>query len=298
MELSNLNLNLLMCFKVVAEQLSISKASEILFITQPAISSQIKKLEIYLEERLFDRHNRGLLLTPTGELLLQKVQEMHFILENTIEAVQNLQNSVKGPLHLGTYTTISSYLLPKVLADFLDGYPDIRITYSYESTNTILEKVAKYQIDCAVLSDIPNDNRLVIKPFFQDELLFVASTKNKEIPQHIEAKYLQEVRFLSYPLRFDYCYKTVEKKYGKYLEKAFCPIETTSFDTLKQCVLENLGVTFMPKYLITEELRSGKLKRVLIGKEEIPITFFFVTHKNVSKKVQVLQNFIEKAFTV
>lgn len=277
----NLDLNLIRCFRTVAEVQSISKASQLLHLSQPALSLQIKRLEDQLEKKVFDRHNRGLILTKFGEQLLEKSQRLLEVENELLNLVRESDGALRGTLKIGTYTTASSYLLSDVATEFLEQNPQVSIRYNYDDSRTLLEKIKDYRLDCAVLTDVPDDGQLDIKPFFRDELVFAISSKSKKaIPSKITPKQLAEFDFLSYPLRYDLCYRTVEAKFGAHLRKARIVLETESFDTLKQMLLRGAGATFIPRYLIKNELDKGLLKEIRVGHVSLPITFSMITKKS------------------
>lgn len=278
---SNLDLNLLTCFKVVAEKGSISHASSILHLSQPAISLQIKRLEEQIGKKLFDRHNRGLFLTKFGDQFLEKTHRLLEIQNDLIGLVEHSDSEPSGQLRIGTYTTASSYLIAPAAASYLKQFKDVSLFYAYNESKFILEQIKDYRLDCAILTDVPADKNLDIERFYKDELVFAISTQRKESKlKNISAQDLVDFDFLSYPLRYDLCYKTVETKFGTYLSKSRTVVETESFDTLKQMLLLGSGATFIPKYLIAKELQNGKLSTIQIGQTKLPIEFAFISKKN------------------
>jgi len=277
----NLDLNIIPCFLAVAEHGSISGASSSLHLSQPAISLQIKKLEGEIGGPLFDRHNRGLVLTPLGTKILPQARALIQVAEDIMRQSDDFYSEPSGKIKVGTYTTASSYLLPPALKGFLKKFPKTGVTYRYDPTEDLLEMIKRFEIDCAVLSEVPtNDPLLNVEPFFKDELIFVTAKANYKGTKKITPKDLEGFDYLSYPLRFDLCYRLVEQNYGKYLKKARIPVETVSFDTLKQSLLEGIGATFMPSYLIKKELENKRLTPISVGNKRLPITFSFVSKKD------------------
>lgn len=279
MQIKDLDLNLLTGFQRVAQEGSVSKASRHLHITQPALSLQIRRLEDQLGGRLFDRQNRGLKLTALGRTLLTQVRSLNQTLEALHAAIHEFHEEPSGIVEVGTYTTASSYLLAPRLAAFLRSYPKITVRYCYDPTHTILEKIVENELHCAVLSEVPADPKFDLAPFFQDELILAAGAQHP-IGDEIRPSQLADADFLSYPLRHDLCYQSVEQRFGRYLAKARVPLETTSFDTLKQTLLSGVGVTFIPRYLISRELEQGLLREVKVNGPRLPIEFYIVTKKN------------------
>lgn len=276
-----IDLNLLKCFEAVADNNSISLASKTLHLSQPAISLQIKKLEGQISRKLFDRHNRGLILTNFGSQFLIKTKLLLEVQTELKMLVNQTEQEATGKLRVGTYTTASSYLVSGPAAQFLTENPKVSLVYNYDESRQILEKVKSLQIECAVLTDVPADPNLKIEKFFEDELVFAIANQKKALwPKQIQPRDLSSFRFLSYPLRHDLCYRTVESKFGAHLNKCEISTETESFDTLKQMLLKGAGATFIPRYLIAKEIEAGVISTIQIGQTRLPITFSFVTKKN------------------
>jgi DNA-binding transcriptional LysR family regulator len=291
-----MDISKIMSFKAVADAGSISGATSKVHLSQPALSLQIQALEYEMGIKLFERHNRGLILTEEGEALRARAVLLEEWLLETNSIMAGLK-SFEGKIKIGTYTTASSYLLAPRLAEFFNKHPKIEISYQYLSTDEILKKVKNLELDCAVVSEVPENDGVLIEPFFHNELILVCAYKNKTIPQQLSKEELSLYPFLSYPLKLDYCYREVEKKFGKYLKDAPCPIESESFDTLKQSLLNDLGYTFMPEYLIKQELKDKKLRRIKLKANELPIVFSLITKKDrvLSPKMKAFRSLLIKA---
>jgi DNA-binding transcriptional LysR family regulator len=273
----DVDLNLLRCFQAVAERRSITNAASVLHLSQPAISLQLKKLEQQIGQSLFDRHNRGLILTRFGKELLIRAQKVSELSREVHDLAFNQSEEVSGVVKVGSYTTATSYLLSEPVAKFLRKFPKITVAYCYDPVEEVLNKIINHELDCAVVSEVPINPQLTIEPLFSDELVYAVSAKRKESSLNkIMPKDLSKIEFLSYPLRFDLCYKLVEKNFGRYLADCRVVLETTSFDTIKQMLLQGAGGTFIPSYLIKDELKSGALKQIHVGNIKLPIEFSFV----------------------
>ncbi len=290
--------NLLRCFRAVAKAESISWASRELHLSQPAISLQIKNLENQLGKSLFDRHNRGLILTPFGQVLLRKLSMLEEFELEIEELVSGDEGEISGPVKVGTYTTASSYLLAEPVSEFLRESKKVTLSYSYDTSEGIIQKIKDYRLDCGIFSDVPSDNLLDRVPIFTDQLVLAQSKEHPICAKRIDPKDLAKIDFLSYPLRFDLCYRKVEQHFGSHLAKARVAAESESFDTLKQMLIHGAGATFIPKYLIQKELEEGILSEVSVGNTKIPIVFSLVTKKNahLSQVTAALRNFLITRF--
>ena len=288
----HLDLNLLKCFRAVAETGSVSKAGAILNLSQPAISTQIKKLEEQLGRGLFNRHNRGLSLSEAGTELLAYARQIANTERSLVTFFQNERAEPTGVIRVGSYTTATSYLIARTVAKFLKGNPGVSVTYDYDESKSILRKIAAYELDCAILSDVPDHDLLDRTLFFKDRLVFAASPSRPEAKkQRLTPKDFASMEFLSYPHRTDLCYRRVEEHYGRHLLKARVVLESTSFDTLKQMLLHGAGCTFIPKYLVASELKAGKLVEIPIEGPALPIQFYFITRRgsNLSRATKTFQ---------
>lgn len=288
-----MNLTRIPYFLKVAELGSISKATSEVFLSQPALTLQIQALEEELGFALFDRHNRGLTLTAQGARLYERAKLLREWQKET-SALLAEDDHLRGPIKIGTYTTASSYLLAPVLKSFFNDHPGISIEYDYGSVEAAIHKLKKLDLDCLVMSEVPETEGLKKIPLVRDQLILVASSKNKEVPARLAPRDLANYPFLAYPHKFDFCYREVERKLGKYLAQAPTPIISESFDTLKQSLLQDIGITFMPRYLVEGELKDKTLRPIEVTGLQLPIQFYFVVraHTKLSGRVEALRSFL------
>src|ERR1700722_17004942 len=115
-------------FRVVAEQLSFTRAAERLFLTQPAVTLQIKALEEDLGLRLFDRTGQQIALTAAGQLLLSYAVRLSGVCAEAEQEMSALRGEIGGRITLGASTTIAQYLLPRLAGEFLAGNPDVELS--------------------------------------------------------------------------------------------------------------------------------------------------------------------------
>lgn len=291
-----MDLNKFRYFQAVATTLNVSKAAKLVHLSQPALSLQIKSLEQELGLKLFERNNRGLILTEEGKKLFERSQLLRDWEKETKDTLNEL-NEPQGKVSIGTYTTASSYLITPRLKPFLQNFNQISITYDYSDTDTIISKVKNLELDCAIISEVPDDFGIEKTPFLNSKLILV-SHRDRKFLKEITPSQLSQIDFLSYPLRLDYCYMEVERKLGKFLKKSNNIIESTSFDTLKQSLLANLGISFMPEYLIKDELNSKILIPTKIKGVKLPIQFSFITKKGrkLPRRVQEFKNYFLNSF--
>src|SRR5512147_2950289 len=115
----------LQVFHAVAKQLSFTKAAEVLFMTQPAVTFQIKQLEEHFNTRLFERGHGRIALTPAGEMVLEYAERILAMSGEMETRVKELTGRLSGPLLIGASTTIAEFLLPRVLGEFKAAHPEV-----------------------------------------------------------------------------------------------------------------------------------------------------------------------------
>ena len=164
--------------KAVATEKNFTKAAEVLYLSQPSLSKQIKTLEKNLDILLINRENNKISLTENGEVFLQYSERILALCEESCRALIDLKNGDRGNLTVGASQTIGTYLMPRVLALFAQNYPQIDLKVQVDSTRLIANSVLNREIDIAVVGgEIPNELRknLTIKHFVEDELSLIIS---------------------------------------------------------------------------------------------------------------------------
>jgi DNA-binding transcriptional LysR family regulator len=169
----------LVVFRAVAERLSFRKAGEDLYLTQPAVSLQIKALEEDLGVQLFDRTGRQIALTPAGVILLDYAQQVHGLLDQAERQIAALNGEHAGALALGASTTIAQYVLPRLLAEFRREHPRIHITLISGNTGQIVVAVEEQRIAMGFIEGPAHSRDVSTEAFLEDELVLIVSTANE-----------------------------------------------------------------------------------------------------------------------
>lgn len=162
--------------KAVATEKSFTKAAELLYLSQPSLSKQIKTLEKNLDVLLIDRENNKVSLTENGKVFLQYSERILSLCEESCRALIDLKNGERGNLTVGASQTIGTYLLPRVLALFAQNYPQIDLKVQVNSTRVIAKNVINREIDLAVVGgEIPHDLKksLLVEEFVEDEFSLI-----------------------------------------------------------------------------------------------------------------------------
>lgn len=138
---------------LIGEKKSLSQVSEELFISQPALSYRIKKIEEYFGTELLIRTNRGLQVTPQGEQVIQYANEYRQNLKRLKEDIYTIENNVKGPLNIGAASAVAQYLLPAVLSKFHSIHQDVDLNLMTGFSPTLIEHLMQNKIHLAFLRE-------------------------------------------------------------------------------------------------------------------------------------------------
>ena len=281
-------------FITVADKKNFSKAAKALNLTQPAISFQIQTLEQYYQTKLFDRINRHVKLTETGELLLEYALSMNDLQSELERKMQQLTGHVKGQLMIGASRTVE-YVLPYVICKFKEDYPDVDVTLEIYNTKHVEEKVMGRYLDIGLVEGAPVDKDLESIPFLDDELVVITSV------DHPWSK-LESISIFELD---QYPYISREKGSGtraeieQHLKAAgFSPnnlnvmMRLGSTNAIKSAVRNGYGFTIVSRWAIKDDLKMGNLAMVKIKEDEFKRRFRIVYHKK-KFKTQAAEEFLK-----
>lgn len=166
-------------FQSVAKNLSFTKASQELFISQPAITKHIHELETTYQVRLFDRQGSKISLTDAGKLLLKHSEQILADYKQLEYEMHLLHNEYTGELKLGASTTISQYVLPPLLATFISKYPKVHLSLVSGNSRDIETALQENRIDLGLVEGVTRLPNLRYTTFLKDELVAVVPSKSR-----------------------------------------------------------------------------------------------------------------------
>ena len=167
----------LQVFYTVAKQLSFTKASELLFMTQPAVTFQVKQLEEHFNTRLFERNHGKIALTPAGEIALEYAERILNLSGEMETRLSEMTGQVSGTLLLGASTTIAEYMLPRILGEFKNRYPKVHARLMVGNSENVVAKVADHSLDVGLIEGAAHHNQLHFEVCCNDELVVICSPK-------------------------------------------------------------------------------------------------------------------------
>jgi DNA-binding transcriptional LysR family regulator len=245
-------------FLEVAKHSSFSKAAERCFRTQPAISSQIRALEEEVGAKLFDRSGAKVMLTVAGKAFQTFAEEALMSLKSLKTAIAEMERTPRGEIVVGANEATCLYILPEVFADFKRQYPKVSVSIQRAETAKTLESVIDQSVDFGVVSMPVKDSRLSALPIHHDELVLIVSAPHP-LSQLSHVK-LEEVA--KYPLVLPKLGRTreaIDDVFDDAGLKQNVSMELDSSELLKRFVAANVGVGFVARSNISDEVRAGTL---------------------------------------
>lgn len=163
----------LQVFHAVAKQLSFTKAADVLFMTQPAVTFQIKQLEEHFNTRLFDRGHGRIALTPAGEVVLGYAERILGLSSEMDVRLSELTGEIGGSLMVGASTTIAEFMLPGILGEFKSSYPNVRSRLMVGNSESIEHRVMEHTIDIGFIESLSHEPTLECEVCCDDELVVI-----------------------------------------------------------------------------------------------------------------------------
>jgi DNA-binding transcriptional LysR family regulator len=250
----------LVVFRTVAEQLSFRKAAEELYLTQPAVSLQIKALEEEIGVQLFDRTGAHIALTEAGKVLLGYSQHANALFIQAEQEIAALSGGHAGQLALGASTTIAQYVLPRLLGEYCKENPRVHPTLISGNTEQIVEAVEKQKIELGFIEGPARSREVKSEPFLEDELVLIASTAH----EWAECASISVSDLCSAPLlmreRGSGTRRVIEmalERQGIKRNSMRIVMELDSTEAIKSAVEAGLGVGFVSRCAIAKDLRLG-----------------------------------------
>lgn len=268
-------------FLEVANHLSFSKASQVLFMSQPAISKHIKALEEKYRTTLFDRTGKTRRLSEAGKLLFRQLMEAKKIQNQLEYELSTLTDDfkAKGQLKLGASTTIALYILPKILSAFHQKYPDVKISLLNRNTEAIVTALINQEIDIGIVEAKSKTSAIQYYPFMSDEVVAVCSSKSPIAQRRNIA--IEEIKTFPIALREQGSgtLTALKQALGKHkikLSDLKVGVRLAGTEALKNFLKEDNCLGFLPKRSLLKELRDEELVLVDIRGLSIRREFFFI----------------------
>ncbi|NHE56471.1 LysR family transcriptional regulator [Cyclobacterium plantarum] len=267
-------------FNTVARRLSFTKAAEELHITQPAVTKHIKELENQFDLAFFDRRGNKVQLSPAGEVLLKHTEEIQEIYRQIEFDLNQINQTYKGILHIGSSTSITQYILPPLLARFHKIHQDVRVELFSGNSEQIEQALLNKKIEVGVIEGKSKRREIHYTPFLKDEIVLVCSSKNTLAKKdEIMPEELKKIPLLLREPGSGTLEVTADalKQKGISLAELQVEMQLGSTEAIKSYMQHSDCMAFVSLHAILDELKNGTLKIIEIKKLQIHRDFYFIT---------------------
>lgn len=288
MELRHLKL-----VREVADKGSLTKAMENLYLSQSALSHQLKEIETHLGAQLFHRVNKKLILTGAGQIVLDSAKKILREIDKTESSVKKYVNGDKGLVRLATQCYTCYHWLPTLMIDFNKEFPKVDIEIFPGVTENPDKLILDGELDLAITSDHNDHPSLTYTELFRDEMMVVVPKDHPWTKRpYVEAEDFREqnVFIHSYPIESVTLFNQVLMPESVKPKKVM-PIQVT--DAVLQMIKAGLGVQVMASWMVRPYLADNNLELVPVTKKGLYRTWYAAHLNDADEAPAYIHNFIE-----
>jgi DNA-binding transcriptional LysR family regulator len=284
-------------FHTVAKLLSFTKAAEALHMTQPAVTFQVRQLEEYFNTRLFDRTHNKVSLTPIGERVSDFAERIFDLYSEMENSVHDLTGQISGALTIGASTTIAEYMLPALLGEFKNQYPEINLRLKVSNSEGIVSMVEHNVIDLGIV-EAPVSNKNLIVEICHDDHLVVVTAPGHELAirgTRVKAEELKQYPFVCREEGSgtrEVITQFLVDQNVKPVDMNYC-MELGSPEALKGAVEADMGISILSRSTIAKELKLNTLAELQLD-PPLNRPFSFVRQRQ-KFRVRIMEELLEFA---
>jgi DNA-binding transcriptional LysR family regulator len=265
-------------FVTVVEEGSFSKAALRVYRTQPAVSIAVRRLEDEIGAPLFERSQKAPVLTEAGELLYDYAKRILSLRDQTFNVVAELKSLRRGRVRIGANESTSLYLLPHLILEYRALYPDVMVEIFRQSSERLPREVLDRNVDFALMAFEPVDDDLESFPVLRDELVLITHPEDHLAKlRSVTVEELGNQPFLAHNVKTGSRYKVMET-FARHHTPLNITLELATVETIKRFVQLKIGLAFVPRMCVADELERGSLVSVPVDDLSYVRTLW-VTHR-------------------
>lgn len=291
-----LNFNQFRIFYYVAKHLNYTRAAADLFISQPAVTVQMKAFEEYCGFKVFKKKGRKNWLTDEGRTLFEYAANI-FGLEKDIEGViDDMRQLKRGVLRIGTTKAYARYFMPLMLSAFHGKFPNIKIELNEGSSHDVALSLLEFKNEVAVIAKTGNIDGLKYIPFSQEEMVLIAAPDHPLTRKEaIRFKVLADVPFIMKE-RGSGTRRLVDDLFDKNAIKPDILMEVNNSEFIKELVHRGDGVSLLVRESATAEITEGKLAAIPIEDEApyLDVSICYLADQHLSPSARAFVTTLEQ----
>jgi DNA-binding transcriptional LysR family regulator len=249
-------------FVGVIEEGSFSKAAERVYRTQPAVSIAIRRLEEEIGAPLLDRSQKTPTLTDAGRVVYDYAQRILKLRDQAREVVAELRALETGRVRVGANESTSLYLLPDIILTFRERHPGVKVEIYRQSSDRLPREILDSNVDFALMAYEPTDSDLEAFPVYEDQLALIMNPAHPLARRDfVTIKELGNESFLAHNVRAASRRRVIEA-FAEHHTTLNIALELATIETIKRFVQKQIGIAFVPRMCVAEELERGTLATV------------------------------------
>lgn len=278
-----MELRQLAMFLTIANCGTFSEAARRLYLSQPTLSVQTASLEKELGVELFERQGKKLALTPAGQILKRYAADILGLKERALQEIAQYKNTVAGTIQLFASTVPADYILPPIISDFLQLYPEVYIELMRSDSSAVWNKVLAYEADFGIVGTYQNLNSIECTPFYDDEIVIIAPATDKytQWPPVIDFATLLDQPWVLREVGSgtQETFENALTKQGLSGDNLNVRTRLESMEAVKTAVLSGLGLSVASRLAIESELAAGTLLAFSVYGLDLNRKFYLIKQK-------------------
>ena len=290
-----MNLNQLKIFYLAAKKRNLSVAAAELFITQPAVTKGLQRLQEYYDMKFVDHIGKKLVLTDAGEVLYEIAEKIFELESKAEESIRDFQERKRGRIRILSSESFGDYYLPRIIIPFSKAYPLVRITMNILPTEQVIENTATLNNDLGFISYPVEHKKLLVKEVLEDQLVIITP------PDHPLGRYptLEPSNLEDQLLIMHETGSAPRKALENYVRKndlsVSIHLELSSNRAIKRAVEDGIGIALISRRVANEEIHNKRLRAIPLSDRSMTRKFYMVHHQDKYLS-ESLQNFIDMVF--
>lgn len=278
---------------MAAKRGNLSKAAEDLYITQPAVTKGIQRMQEHYDIRLMDRFGKKLVLTNAGEVLFKIAEKIFELEKHAEENIREFKQRKKGRIRIQASESFGAYYLPSIMNPFSKAHPSINISVNILPTEQVVNNIADLACDIGFVSYPIAHEKVFIREILEDQLVFILPPdhpicrRKRFKPQDLEGN----------PMIVHEQKSTPHQVFHEFIEKnkitVTSSLELSSNRAIKLAVENGLGIALISRKVADEEIKTGRLTAIPVPDQSIKRKFYLVHHKEKFIS-DTLQDFIDQ----
>lgn len=275
-------------FTEVLKSGSTTQASQLLALSQSAVSASLTDLEGQLGVQLFDRVGKRLVTNEHGRLLYPKALAL---LEQALE-VEKLFKKEMGAVRLAASTTIGNYMLPQLLAEYRHDHPDIPLELNISNTDDVIKAVMEFRADVGLIEGVCHSPELITEPWLKDELVIFAAPDNPLAGRDLNLKELRDAPWVLRE-RGSGTRDVLDQLLFAHLPGFHIFMELGNSEAIKHAVRFGMGISCLSRRVIDEQLANGSLVELKVDDLQLQRTLYLIYHrqKHLSNAIKNLLDY-------